>query len=154
MSRWLVTGMVLAVILALCAGTEPVWSADEAEDMAVAITEDYEVDWIWGDVVAKTAASVTIQYLDYEDDIEKQMTIAVDDKTAYENIASLAEIQVGDTVSIDYTMQPNGDGMAQLISKEGIADTDGGDAGVEAVIEESMPEEAPIDPSVSSIPVE
>jgi hypothetical protein len=143
----------IAVFL-LCTGVTPAWSSDTAEETAVSIAENYEVDWIWGDVLSKTANSVTIQYLDYEDDIEKQLTLTVDEATAYENVASLAEIAVGDTLSIDYAMQANGDGLAKLISKEIMTDTGVEDVQIDTAVEDDLAEPVLDDPSVSSIPVE
>ena len=49
-------------------------------------------------------------------------------------------------------MQPNGDGLAQLISKEDASAMEG--TGDEAVLEGDLSQPAPDDSSVSSIPVE
>lgn len=152
MSRWLGVEVVVALCIALGAGVGPVWSSEISEESAVSIAENYDVDWIWGDVVSKTASSVTIKYLDYEDDMEKQMTIQVDANTQYENVASLDEIEPQDTLSIDYVMQENGDGLAQLVSKEEVMPADIEETG--AALEGDILEPAADDSGISSIPME
>ena len=79
-----------------------------------------ETQWIWGEVVSADSASksVTIKYLDYETDQEKDMVIGVDEKTTYENIKSIDEIKPKDTLSIDYIAGPDGKNVAKNISLE------------------------------------
>ena len=79
-----------------------------------------ETQWIWGEVVSADSASksVTIKYLDYETDQEKDMVIGVDEKTTYENIKSIDDIKPKDTLSIDYIAGPDGKNVAKNISLE------------------------------------
>lgn len=79
-----------------------------------------EMQWVWGEVVSVDTASntITVKYLDYETDAEKQITIIVDVKTTLENIKSLTEIQPKDTVSVDYMAGPEGKSLAKNISVE------------------------------------
>ena len=83
-------------------------------------TSEPETQWIWGEVVSADSASksVTIKYLDYETDQEKDMVIGVDEKTTYENIKSIDDIKPKDTLSIDYIAGPDGKNVAKNISLE------------------------------------
>jgi hypothetical protein len=89
-----------------------------AQDAAV------EIQWIWGEVVSVDPANkaFAVKYLDYDTDMEKQMAIAVDDKTGFENSKSLADIKIQDTVSIDYVIGADGKNVARNISVEKIED--------------------------------
>jgi hypothetical protein len=91
----------------------------ELEDQSVAAVEP-EVQWLWGEVVSIDAENnaLLVKYLDYETDTEKQVAVGVDDKTVYEDIASLAEIRPQDNVSIDYITGAEGKLIAKNISIE------------------------------------
>lgn len=79
-----------------------------------------ETQWLYGEVVSVDAAAntVTIKYLDYETDQEKEAVIAIDDKTSFENVASLGEIKPKDALSIDYVVGQDGKYIAKNISAE------------------------------------
>jgi len=79
-----------------------------------------EVQWVWGEVVSADAASnsLSVKYLDYETDTEKEMTIVSDSQTTYENIKGVAELKPKDNVSIDYIVSPAGRNIAKNISLE------------------------------------
>lgn len=81
---------------------------------------DLEVQWLWGEVVSVDAASqqIVVKYLDYETDTEREMSIGIDDKTTYENIHSIEEIEPLDTLSIDYIVTSDGKNIAKNISAE------------------------------------
>ncbi|MFH0913591.1 MAG: hypothetical protein V1884_04865, partial [Candidatus Omnitrophota bacterium] len=66
------------------------------------------------DTVAK---QIKVKYFDYETDTEKEINIAVDDKTIYENVVSLDQIKAEDTMSIDYVVTDTGN-IARNISVE------------------------------------
>ncbi len=113
-----------------------------------------EIQWVWGEVISVDApnSSVTVKYLDYETDSEKEMVILTDAKTTYENIQSVAEIKPADTLSIDYVVTIEGKNLAKNISVEKPEDVTPGteekaaEAGTEAVTqppEEEMPNPAP-----------
>jgi hypothetical protein len=76
-----------------------------------------EVQWLWGEVVSVGANNneVTVKYLDYENDIEKEIAIAIDEKTTYENIKSISEINPKDNVSVDYIVSEDGKNIAKNI---------------------------------------
>ena len=79
-----------------------------------------ETQWVWGEVVSVDTAAKTIKvkYFDYDSDTEKEITVAMDDKTAYENVKSIDEIKPKDTLSIDYIIGPEGKVIAKNISVE------------------------------------
>jgi len=105
--------------------------ADAAEDAIEAqnpVTEgavvpedkEGETQWIYGDVINLDPENKTIlvKTLDYETDQEKEVSIATDKKTAFENIKSLDEIKPNDTVSIDYIVSADGKNLAKNLSLE------------------------------------
>lgn len=79
-----------------------------------------EMQWLWGEVssVDSQKNEITIKYLDYETDTEKEMKIAVDETTAYENVKSINEIKTEDIISVDYVFSPDGRYIAKNISIE------------------------------------
>jgi len=79
-----------------------------------------EPQWVWAEVLSVDAASrqMTVKYLDYEADTEKEMVISADDKTTFENANSLEEIKPQDTVSIDYIVSADGQNIARNINVE------------------------------------
>jgi hypothetical protein len=76
--------------------------------------------WVWGEVsmVDAPGSKLAVKYLDYENDLEKEIIIGVNDKTTYENFASIAELKPKDTVSIDYSSGPGGVNTAKNIIME------------------------------------
>lgn len=79
-----------------------------------------DLQWLWGEVVSVDTQKneLSVKYLDYDTEQEKEIKIAVDDKTTYENTKSIAEIKQNDTVSIDYIVSPEGKNIARNISVE------------------------------------
>ena len=95
--------------------------AQEPESQAVTTTPaESEVQWLWGEVVSvdTLTGQMTVKYLDYETDTEKEISININDQTSFENAKSLAEIKAQDTVSVDYTTNPEGKNIAKNISVE------------------------------------
>jgi hypothetical protein len=92
---------------------------NKLEEQSVAAVEP-EVQWLWGEVVSIDVQNNTllVKYLDYETDSEKQVSVGIDDKTVYEDVASLAEIRPQDNVSIDYTIGAGEKLIAKNISIE------------------------------------
>ncbi|MDD5561521.1 MAG: hypothetical protein PHT50_05270 [Candidatus Omnitrophica bacterium] len=84
------------------------------------LQNENDMQWTWGEVVNLdgTGKTITLKYLDYETDQEKDITLAVDEKTAFENIKGFDEIKVKDTLSIDYTVGVDGKNIARNISLE------------------------------------
>jgi hypothetical protein len=79
-----------------------------------------ETQWVWGEVasVDKQSKMLIVKYLDYETDQEKQLTVVIDDKTAFENIRALDDLKPLDTVSIDYLASSDGKNLVRNISVE------------------------------------
>jgi len=84
----------------------------------------FSSEWLYGEVnsVDIVNKSIVLTYLDYDADIEKQITVYVDAKTVFENVKSLGEIKPQDMVSVDYTAGANGNNTALSISVEKIGD--------------------------------
>jgi hypothetical protein len=84
-----------------------------------------EVQWVWAEVVSvdQDAKTILVKYLDYDTDLEKELTVNVDEKTLFENAAVLSEIKPQDTLSIDYITSADGKNIAQVISVERIEQT-------------------------------
>lgn len=84
-----------------------------------------DTQWVWGEVVNFDIQNktVTVKYLDYETDQEKEIIIASDDKTAYENLKSIDDLKLKDTVSIDYIVGIDGRNTAKNISLEKAEET-------------------------------
>ncbi len=79
-----------------------------------------DILWLWGEVssIDSQNKSLLVKYFDYETDQEKEMTVAVDNKTILDNMKSFDEIKPQDTVSIDYIVSPDGKNVAKNISIE------------------------------------
>ena len=76
--------------------------------------------WVWGEVtnLDTQANTFSLKYLDYENDQEKELVLAVDENTAYENMKSFDEIKIKDILSIDYKVALDGKNLAKNISLE------------------------------------
>ena len=96
---------------------EPIVSVSTPQSPA---QSENDTQWTWGEVVNldNAAKTITLKYLDYETDQEKDIVLAVDEKTTFENIKSFDEIKVKDTLSIDYTAGPDGKNIAKNIGLE------------------------------------
>ena len=106
-----------------------------------------EVQWLWGEVVSVDTQNkiILVKYFDYESDIEKEITINVNDKTTYENVQSIDEIKPKDTVSIDYLVSLEGKSIAKNISVEKAE-------GSEVPQEETTPEQLPVEGNTEPVP--
>lgn len=99
-----------------------VFSQEEtSKNTAIPETQDQpDMQWLWGEVISVDTPKneLLVKYLDYETDQEKEAVLNIDDKTAYENLKTLAEIKPKDTLSIDYTVNAEGKNIARNISLE------------------------------------
>lgn len=104
-----------------------------------------EIEWLWGEVISVDSAngSVVLKTFDYENDLEKEVTVSVNQDTAYENIKSLAEIQPKDSLSIDYTVS-GGKNIAKNISLEKL-ENGAGEVRPTSVVVQEQPLPPPID---------
>jgi len=98
----------------------PAEPAASAASPQVPLPNESDTQWVWGEVVNLDSAGkiITLKYLDYETDQEKDILLAVDEKTAFENIKSFDEIKAKDTLSIDYMVTPDGKNIAKNIGLE------------------------------------
>ncbi len=117
--------IILSMVTTLIAFAEepaaaPAGSAAAAVEQPAAPKSENEIQWAWGEVtnLDAQAKTLTLKHLDYETDQEKDLVLAVDEKTAFENIKSFDEIKINDTLSIDYTVGPGGKNIAKNINFE------------------------------------
>jgi hypothetical protein len=84
------------------------------------IKPETEIQWLWGDVVSVDIpkGEITVKYLDYDADEEKEAVINIDEKTYFDNAKSIEDIKVQDTVSVDYKTGSDGRSIAKNISVE------------------------------------
>jgi hypothetical protein len=111
--------LIAAFLMLGCAGS--IRAEDVVRGGAVPESErEGSMQWVWGEVVNLDAQNktLTVKYLDYETDQEKEMGVAVDDETTYENIKSLNEVNLKDVVSIDFIVDAAGENIARNISVE------------------------------------
>lgn len=114
----LIIGFFLVLI-----GTNAAFSREESIVQAPLVQEsslDPEVQWIWGEVTSVNVPNnkVNVKYLDFENDIEKEIVITIDEKTTYENIGSISQLKPNDIVSIDYASAMGGVKIAKSVSIE------------------------------------
>lgn len=76
-----------------------------------------QLQWLWAEVISvdQENNSLTVRYLDYETEQEKEITVTVADRTLYENVNTLDDINPKDTVSIDYKISDSGENVAEYI---------------------------------------
>ncbi len=90
------------------------------ENTQTVIPDGSEMQWLWGEVssVDPQKNEVAIKYLDYETDTEKEIIIAADENTTYDNVKSINDIKTDDIISVDYVFKPDGRYIAKNISIE------------------------------------
>lgn len=98
----------------------PAEPAASAVSPQATLPNESDTQWVWGEVANLDSAGkiITLKYLDYETDQEKDILLAVDEKTTFENIKSFDEIKAKDTLSIDYMVTPDGKNIAKNIGLE------------------------------------
>ena len=122
--------VLFGFVIVIMSVTRVVFAQDAAVALAdpVAITSEQpassqkEVDmqWAWGEVVNldSQAKTITLKYLDYETDQEKELVLVVDEKTTLENIKDFGELKLKDTLSVDYILGADNKNIAKNISFE------------------------------------
>jgi biopolymer transport protein ExbD len=106
------------VALALAEETTTTPAPAQAADPALPVVRS-DTQWVWGEVMSTDSQekNLTLKYLDYEADQEKNIVLSVDDNTAYENIKSIDQIKEKDVLSVDYLIV-DGKNIAKNISLE------------------------------------
>ncbi len=112
-----------------------------------AAPKEGDLQWAWGELVNldNQAQTITLKYLDYETDQEKELVLVIDGKTVFENIKDFNELKAKDTLSIDYLVGSDNQNIAKNISLEKTED-DAVSAPVPAAAEEPAVEPAPEEP--------
>ena len=90
-----------------------------AEETPQALVEDeWEgAEFSYGTVQSTSVDQIVVSEYDYDTDQEVDVTYKVTPDTAFENVASLSEVTVGDSVDIDYVAE-NGEKSAVAITVE------------------------------------
>lgn len=122
----LLSGFIILIMITALAAFAQEPAAAPADQAAVPAEQqegsksENDTQWAWGEVTSldAPAKTLTLKYLDYETDQEKDLVLTVDEKTVFENIKSLDEIKVNDTLSIDYTVGADGKNTAKNINFE------------------------------------
>ena len=113
----LVSGLFLSLASLVLAQEKPEIPAQDAP-VAPALDEE-NVSWVWGEVKAIDPAlsTVTVVYMDYQSDEEKDLFLSVNSGTKFEGAADINSLKVGDTAGIDYEIR-DGKNIAKNISVE------------------------------------
>ena len=92
----------------------------ETQDILPSATTEFETQWVWGEVISSDPQNkeITINYFDYETDTEKELKLTIDERTRYENVNSLNDLKLHDTISVDYILSTDGKYTARNISVE------------------------------------
>ena len=74
---------------------------------------------IYGEVQAVNvqAASISVQYYDYDNDEEKTLEVSLDKDSKLENVKAIGEVKKGDWVDVTYTVT-GGKNTAKMVSVE------------------------------------
>jgi len=118
--------LLITITVFVAFAEEPEVSSPAVSTMPADSAAAYPADngnnaqWAWGEVtnLDGQAKTLTLKYLDYETDQEKELILAVDEKTTYDNIKSFDEIKIKDTLSVDYAAGPGDKYIAKNISLE------------------------------------
>jgi len=124
------TGLILVIAAFLIFISVNLIFSQESTEQTGSIPQtqnEPDTQWVWGEVVTLDAQGKTLllKYLDYETDQEKEINIATDDKTTFENIKSIDQIRLKDILSIDYIVSASGENIAKNISVEKPEDIEG-----------------------------
>lgn len=92
----------------------------EIKESVPPTTTEFETQWVWGEITSldPQAGKIAISYFDYETDTEKELKLSVDEKTKFENLNSINDLKLRDTISVDYILSPDGNYAARNISVE------------------------------------
>ncbi len=112
-------------LLAIAFAQEPT-STPQADPVAITAEQSVnsegnsDLQWIWGSItnLDSQAKTFTVKYFDYETDQEKEIVLSVDEKTVFENLKSLDELKIEDTLSVDYLVGIDNKNIAKNVSLE------------------------------------
>lgn len=74
---------------------------------------------IYGEVqsVNAQASSMSVQYYDYDNDVEKTLEVSTDKDSKLENVKAISEVKKGDWVDVTYVVT-GGKNIAKIVSVE------------------------------------
>jgi len=77
-----------------------------------------ELQWVWGEItdLEEHDRTITLKYLDYEVDQEKEMVLSVDQDTVFENVKGFNDLKLKDALSVDYLTGSDNVNIAKNIS--------------------------------------
>jgi len=89
-------------------------------DQSDSLVGESDLQWVWGEIINldNLTRVVTLKYLDYETDQEKELILMIDEKTNFENIKDFNELQLSDTLSVDYLAGADNKNIARNINLE------------------------------------
>lgn len=107
-SKLLITGLIMGAMCAgygisgFCQQDAPVPPEEKIISEAGPVGEN--VSWVWGEVksVDYSSSSLTILYMDYQTDDERELALTVNQDTKFEGISDFNSLKAGDTAGIDY----------------------------------------------------
>lgn len=83
-------------------------------------TEEDSPLWVWGDVLSidKENQRFLLNFYNYDTAETAELTIYVDDKTVYEGVDSLDEVEADDILNVDYIVGRGGKLIATRVVLE------------------------------------
>lgn len=117
---------IILVILMLFMNTSYIFGVEQSVVQGP-VEPEPEVEWILGEVTSVDIPNkrIIVKYFDYDNDIEKEITITVSEQTTYNEINSIGQLKPQDTVSVDYITDRQGLNLAKNISLEKEEETPG-----------------------------
>lgn len=79
--------------------------------------QEAEIQYSWGTVKSLTSEQLAVTEYNYENNQEISVTYTVDAETVFNNVQSISEIKVGDSVEIDFVVM-EGKNIAKTITVE------------------------------------
>lgn len=132
----------------------PIDSGVITSSQQAASQKENDMQWAWGEVINldDQAKTVTLKYLDYETDQEKELVLVIDEKTTFENIKDFNELKLNDTLSIDYVVGADNKNIAKNISfeKEDVLSSDSAQIVVPDLAQSTTQVETPLDPAIAA----
>jgi hypothetical protein len=105
MKRYIMVGMVLGLLFLVCYVS------------GAPLAQEEELQYSWGRVSSLSSNQIMVKEYDYESDEEVDVTYAIDRGVKIENVNSLEEIAIGDSVGIDFLVR-NNERVAKVIIVE------------------------------------
>ncbi|MFB0561836.1 MAG: hypothetical protein ACETWM_11600 [Candidatus Lokiarchaeia archaeon] len=93
MKRHIMGAAVLALLFLMCYMS------------GVSLAQEEELEYSWGRVSSLSSNQIIVKEYDYESDEDVDVTYVIDPKVKIENVNSLEEITVGDSVGIDFVVR-------------------------------------------------